>query len=114
LERGDLYRTHALGDDPRRWRVYVIVSRPALIRSRYSSVVCAPVYSSRDDLATQVFVDEADGMKWPSSIHCDNLMSVLKSDLRHYVGSLSRAKLDDLNRALIAALDLEDSLSADR
>jgi mRNA-degrading endonuclease toxin of MazEF toxin-antitoxin module len=37
---------------------------------------------------------------------CDNLVSMRKSDLTNYVGSLSRSKLAELNHALKMALDL--------
>ena len=47
-----------------------------------------------------------EGLKHPSWILCDNLMSLQKVDLRHYVGSLSNVKLRELDLALIEALDL--------
>jgi len=37
---------------------------------------------------------------------CDNLSSVRKADLTHYIGSLSRTKVGELNRAIKMALDL--------
>jgi mRNA-degrading endonuclease toxin of MazEF toxin-antitoxin module len=37
---------------------------------------------------------------------CDNLVSLRKSDLTHYIGSLSIRKLSELNRSLGMALDL--------
>jgi mRNA-degrading endonuclease toxin of MazEF toxin-antitoxin module len=37
---------------------------------------------------------------------CDNLVSLRKADLTNCVGSLSPAKLLELNRALKLALDL--------
>jgi mRNA-degrading endonuclease toxin of MazEF toxin-antitoxin module len=37
---------------------------------------------------------------------CDNLVSIRKSDLTGYVGSLSRPKLAELDYALKMALDL--------
>lgn len=86
--------------------MYVIVSRRELIQSNYSTVVCAPVYSNHQGLATQVAVNDAEGLKRPSSIHCDNLASVTKADLRHFVGSLGIAKTAELDRALLTALDL--------
>jgi hypothetical protein len=43
-------------------RVFVIVSRQALIESRFSAVVCAPVYTRRDGLATQVDVGIGDSL----------------------------------------------------
>ena len=37
---------------------------------------------------------------------CDNLVSLRKTDLTHFLGSLSGSKLAELNRALKIALDL--------
>jgi mRNA-degrading endonuclease toxin of MazEF toxin-antitoxin module len=37
---------------------------------------------------------------------CDNLVSIRKMDLTDYVGSLSGAKLAELDNALRVALDL--------
>jgi mRNA-degrading endonuclease toxin of MazEF toxin-antitoxin module len=42
----------------------------------------------------------------PSRVICDNLKSLRKTDLTHFLGSLSRSKLADLNKSLIMALDL--------
>jgi mRNA interferase MazF len=95
------------GDDPKRYSYFVMVSRPALIESRFSTVICAPVYSEHDGLSTQVAVGENEGLQHESSIHCDALMSLPKAMLTHYVGALTGAKLDELNRALLIALDLE-------
>jgi mRNA interferase MazF len=47
-----------------------------------------------------------EGLKNPSWIACDNLVSLRKSELTQYLGSLSRSKLLELNRALKMALDL--------
>jgi mRNA-degrading endonuclease toxin of MazEF toxin-antitoxin module len=37
---------------------------------------------------------------------CENLVSMRKSELTNYVGSLSRSKFAELGRALKMALDL--------
>jgi mRNA interferase MazF len=109
VKRGELYRVaNPSSKDPRKQRVFVIVSRPVLIDSRFSTVICAPVYSVHDGLSTQVRVDIAEGLKHESSIHCDELISLPKSVLTNYVGALSLEKLDALNHALGVALDLQD------
>jgi len=54
--------------------------------------------------AVAVGVDE--GLKHDSAIHCDELVSLLKTVLTDYIGALSRDKLAELNQALAAALDL--------
>jgi mRNA interferase MazF len=77
-----------------------------LIDSKFSTVICAPVYSASHGLSTQVPVGEEDGLKHDSSIHCDELISLPKSSLSQFVSSLRPLKLRMLNRALSVALDI--------
>jgi mRNA interferase MazF len=86
----------------------VIVSRQVLIDSRFSTVICAPLYSSHDGLASQVAVGVEEGLKHESSIHCDGLVSLPKSVLTNYIGMLSPDKLAGLDYALRVALDLRE------
>ncbi|MGY8799991.1 MAG: type II toxin-antitoxin system PemK/MazF family toxin [Longimicrobiales bacterium] len=106
MRRGELYRVRRPGGDVRRSRVFVVVSRQALIDSRFATVVCAPVYTQGEGLSTQVLVGTEDGLKHPSWLTCDNLVSLPKSRLTDYVGALSRPSIKEMNRALRAALDL--------
>jgi mRNA interferase MazF len=107
MRRGDLYLVqHPSSRDPKRQRAFVVVSRQVLIDSRFQTVVCAPVYTVHDGLASQVAVGVDEGLKHESSIHCDELVSLPKSLLTNYVGSLRDAKLQALNAALKVALDL--------
>jgi mRNA interferase MazF len=109
VRRGALYRVaHPTRKDPKRSRVFVIISRQVLIDSRFSTVTCAPVYTLHEGLSTQVPVGVAEGLKHDSSVHCDELVSLPKSVLTNFVGTLSAAKVDDLNRALRIALDIPD------
>ena len=101
MTRGELYLVRKPGSqDPRKQRVFVIVSRQALIDSRFSALICAPVYSRHDGLSTQVQVGVTEGLKKESSIHCDELARLPKSALTRYVGSLKAVELAKLNRAL--------------
>ena len=54
MTRGELYRLRHPSGDTRRTRCFVVVSRPALIASRFSTVICAPVYSQRRGLSTEL------------------------------------------------------------
>jgi mRNA interferase MazF len=94
------------GGDPKQYRIFAIVSRQALIDSRFSTVVCAPIFSSGEGLSTQLAIGPDEGLKRPSWIMCDNLVSMRKSELTNYVGSLSRLRLTELDCALKMALDL--------
>ena len=107
MRRGDLYRVSRPGGaDPKAFRVFAVVSRQALIDSRFTTVICAPVYSSRHGLPTEVAVGIDEGLKHDSSLHCDALISVPKERLAAFVGALSSAKLRELDAALVAALDI--------
>jgi mRNA interferase MazF len=108
LKRGDLYRVYKSAPaDPKRSRVFVVASRQVLIDSKYSTVVCAPVYSSYEGLSTQVPVGIDEGLKHDSAIHCDGLISIPKRVLTDYLGTLTDKKLIQLDRALMNALALE-------
>jgi mRNA interferase MazF len=52
-----------------------------------------------------------DGLKHDSAIHCDELVSLPKAVLTDYIGSLSVAKMAELDRALAVALGLPTSAS---
>lgn len=108
MTRGELYKVYrGSREDPRNYRVFVIVSRQAIIDSRFSSVICAPVFSSYDALSTQVPVGVGEGLKHGSSVFCDQLISIPKSALTHFIGTLSPKRVREMNNALSVALDLE-------
>lgn len=108
MKRGYLYRVHKpSSSDPKKFRVFVVVSRQVLIDSRFATVICAPVYSKHDGLSTQVPVGVEQGLKHESAIHCDELVSLPKSMLTNFVGSLSTQEVRTLDRALKMALDLD-------
>lgn len=92
--------------DPKPARVFLIVSRQALVDSNFSTLLCAPVFSARQGLTTQVAVGPAEGLKHDSAVLCDGLMSIEKTRLTDFVGELSPAKLRELDDALAAALAL--------
>jgi mRNA interferase MazF len=106
MKRGELYRVYKPQGDPKSHRVFVVVSRHVLIESRFSTVICAPVFTTGEGLSTQVPVGPVEGLKHASWIMCDNLVSLRKTDLTQYVGSLPGAKIVELNAALKMALDL--------
>ncbi len=108
MKRGDLFRVYKPGRrDPKKFRSFVVVSRPTVIESKFSTVICAPIYSRYDGLSTQVQVDVSAGLKYLSSIHCDELISLPKSVLTHFLGSLPHEKIEELNEALKIALAVE-------
>src|SRR5579862_1186123 len=108
MQRGELYLVRKPGSrDPKKQRVFVVVSRQLVIDSKFSTVISAPVYSRHDGLSTQVKLGPEHGLKHESSIHCDELVSLRKEVLTHYVGRLDNTSMQKLNRALAIAIDLD-------
>jgi mRNA interferase MazF len=104
LKRSELYRVYKGNrNDPRKSRVFVVVSRQVLIDSNFSTVICAPIYTAYDGLSTQVSVGVDEGLKHQSSIHCDELISIRKSALTDFIGRLNPNKMGELDRALAIA-----------
>jgi len=86
MKRGDLFRVYkGSKDDPKAHRVFLVVSRQELIDNTFSTVICAPVYSKYDGIATQVEVNQNEGLKHDSAIYCDALVSFHKSNLTNYM-----------------------------
>jgi mRNA interferase MazF len=109
VRRGELYRVKKpSARDPKESRVFVVVSRQVLLDSRFSTAVCAPVYSASEALLPQVPVGIEQGLKHNSAIHCDELVSLPKSALTCYIGMLPPDKMRLLDAALRAALQLRE------
>ena len=107
MRRGDICRVFKPQDDPKRYRCYVVVSRQELIDSAYSTVVCAPIFTRGRGLSTQIAVGVDEGLRHESWIMCDNLRSLDKEKLTQFIGSLSSAKIHELDEALRIALALD-------
>jgi len=108
MKRGDLYLvSRASSTDPKKQRVYLVVSRQETIDSSFSTVICAPVFSRYDSFTTQVEAGIEEGLKHDSAVYCDALVSLQKSILTNYIGSLSDTKMQDVNIALCTALAIK-------
>ena len=107
MRRGEIYRVHRPNDDPKLYRSFVVVSRQTLIDSRFPTVICAPIFTRGHGFSTQVQVGLDEGLIHESWILCDNLVSIRKVELTRFVGSLSPAKIPQLDRAVKMALSLD-------
>ena len=66
MKRGDLYRVYKPKGDEKNFRVFAVVSRQALIDSRFPTVLCARVYTRAEGLLTQVPVGIDEGLEHSS------------------------------------------------
>jgi len=116
VRRGEIYRT--LERVPERGGkpgFYVVVSRSFIAENDdVGTVVCAPVYSGLLGLVTEVVIGVEEGLPKTSSIRCDFLTLMFKSKLTGFVSTLVGPKLRELNRALLAALELPQPPTGER
>ena len=99
MKRGELYLVEkASRSDTKKQRVYVIVSRQALIDSNYSNVICAPVYTTNEGLSTQVSVGIEEGLKHPSCIRCDETYKYSKSGTNTLHWNFIKLKIKSLKK----------------
>ena len=109
MTRGEIYR--AAERSPERGGkpgFYVVVSRSFIAENDdISTVVCAPVYSQVLGLSSEVIVGPEEGLPRVSSVRCDFLALMFKRKLTQFVASLPPRKLEELNRAIAVALDLD-------
>ncbi|MDR2097245.1 MAG: hypothetical protein LBP37_01835 [Spirochaetaceae bacterium] len=64
MKRGELYRVYPGSKyDPKKYRVFVIISRQILIDSNFSTVTCAPIYTTYNGISTQVQAGIEEGLK---------------------------------------------------
>lgn len=84
-------------------RPVVIASRGDRLGQR-TQVTCASVTRTMRGIATEVALDESDGMREASVINCDDIFTIDKSRLLRRIGQLSPSKLDGFHRALKFAL----------
>jgi len=116
VRRGEIYRTaERVPERGGKPGFYVIVSRSFIAENDdVATVVCAPVYSGLLGLATEVVIGVEEGLPKTSSIRCDFLTLMFKSKLTGFISTLVGPKLTELNRALLAALELPQPLPNER
>jgi mRNA-degrading endonuclease toxin of MazEF toxin-antitoxin module len=109
LKRGEIYRTsEKVAERGHKPGFYVIVSRSFVSgNDDLATVICAPVYGEVLGIRSEVVLGVEDGLPRESAVRCDFLMLMFKSKLTQFVGTLPKNKLQDLNRALRYALELE-------
>lgn len=108
MKRGEIYRTQErVPERGHKPGFYVVVSRSFVAgNDDISTVVCAPVYGEVLGLRSEVLLGSEDGLARESAIRCDFLMLMFKRKLTQFVSTLSAEKLEQLNRALLYALEL--------
>ena len=87
--------------------------RPVLLLTRsemipvLNSVTVAPLTRTIRGVASEVVVGADSGLKSESAINLHHVVTVPKTGLRRFIGSVSPAVLDRVRAALLFALDFD-------
>ena len=97
MRRGDIYLCPF--PHPDKARPVVLLTRPSSM-NLLNTVSAAAVTSTVRSVASEVFLDELDGMKAPCAVNLHHIFTVPKDRLGKRIGALSSER----NRELCAAL----------
>lgn len=84
---------------PDRRRPVLVLSRPSLLKVLHTATVAA-ITSTLRGVPTEVRLGPEDGLKHVSCVNLTNVFTVRKSELRHYVASLSAQTMREVCQAL--------------
>lgn len=101
LSRGEIWLLDLPRPDKR--RPVLILSRPSLIPLLHTVTVAA-ITSTLRGSPTEVELGVPEGLKQVSCVNLCNLFTVQQSELRSFVGAVSREKMKEVCRALAIAL----------
>ena len=110
--RGELYYADlgkGIGSEQEGYRPVVIIQNNT--GNKYSpTVIVAPVttnHEAKAKLPTHCYLGAESGLDAPSVILLEQLRTIDKKRLGHYIGRLNRAHLCKLNQALAVSIDLK-------
>ena len=101
IARGDIWLYRFAPPDKR--RPVLVLSRPAALASLRTAIV-APITSTIHQIASEVPLGVADGLKVESAANFDHLFTVAQSELRQYVGHIGEERMVEACRAAQVAL----------
>ena len=104
MKRGEVW--WAQQPEPIGRRPVVLLSRNEAYQVR-NAVTVAQVTTTVRHIPVEVLVDENDGLPQRSVINLDTITTIRKSVLKERICILSSEKIDQVNKAIMFAVDLD-------
>ena len=104
MERGEI-RWHTF-KPPDKKRPVLILTRTSAIEF-LGEITIAPITTRIREIASEIVIDERDGMKNSCAINLDHIQTVAKSKIGAYITRLSDEKMDRIKSALLFALGFD-------
>lgn len=106
MNRGEIRWCHFRPPDKK--RPVLIVSRDE-VAEKLNEVIVVPITRTVRGLATEVILQESDGMPNVCALNFDHISIVQREQLGARIGFLPAAKWEDVRRALLAACGFDQS-----
>ena len=93
--------------------------RPVLVLTRsraievLNAVMVAPITSQIRGNRSELLVGIPEGLKGPSAVKLDSLQTIEKKRLGRFLGSVSRARVSEIRRAVLFSMQLESDEDLD-
>ena len=94
-------------EKPDKNRPVVILTRDSII-PYLGDVTVAPVTSTVRDIPSEVLLDKRDGLPKECAVNCDHLQTVSKARIGALLGTLSQARMREVQEAVSFALALNE------
>lgn len=105
LNRGEIWYFEF--KKPDKSRPVVILTRQEMIQHLHT-VTVGPITRTIRGVPSEVVVGEEEGLKESSAINLHHVITVPKSGLRHFVGSLSPSKMEEVKGAMLFSLGFDE------
>ncbi len=104
MKRGQVWWAHL--DEPAGRRPVLILSRDAMPPG-HGEITVAYLTSKIRNRPVEVLLTRADGVRKTCVVNLDTINTIPKSCLQYLMCTLSPAKMDEVKKAIIEALDLK-------
>jgi mRNA interferase MazF len=105
VNRGEIWNFRF--DRPDKQRPVLILTRQEMIRVLHT-VTVAPITRTIRGVPSEVVIGTEVGLKQPSALNLHHVVTVPKSELRRFVGTVSAETLQRVKEALLFALGFDD------
>lgn len=113
MKRGEIYLMYfksKRGSIQAGYRPVIVVQNDIGNNFSPTTIVCSITSAKKKDLPTHLFIGTSGGLEKDSTVLCEQIQTVSRSDLRAYVGVISDQRiLDNLDKTLLVSLGIKES-----
>jgi mRNA interferase MazF len=107
VNRGEIWQFEF--KKPDKLRPVLILTRQEMIPHLHT-VTVGPITRTIRGVPSEVVIGPDEGLKEPSAVNLHHLVTLPKTQLRRFIGTLSSAKMKEVLEAMVFALGFEEEM----